>query len=517
MSEFEKKKGISRRGFMKSAAIGAGAITLAAFPTSKVEAIPLPKKWDQTVDVLVMGAGGAGMMAAIQAHDTEAKVLVLHKTSTVYSSSTALSGGLFAAAGTRFQKEKGIQDTPAQYYEDVVKNGTYMNDPVLVKLLTENSVKVFEWLVDNGLPPFRLEHYAGHNILRGHRSNKNSGRDLVDTAFGQIKKRKIPVTFETAGDALYVDPKSGRVLGVRAMKGKKAINIKARKAVVIASGGFTRDTKTFDAWVPAFSKVGTLTGDSANAGDGIKMAAKYAGSFLTHINYTATYPYGLEVEPRNGPVCRYWYFTPIGGILVNKEGKRYINEDIPPTKLTTTLTTQTDKVHYLVAPKGVWDEVFEKYPKGGVISPSTPESLEAEFKSGKVLFRADTIRDLAVKAGINSDNFEKTVAAYNGYVDAGKDPEFGRDGKFLKRKIEGPPYYAVKMTFATVLTLGGVKVNDKCQVMDPYDAAIPGLYAAGEAVGGVHGAIYLGGCALAWAYASGYIAGKNAGMEKSAG
>jgi len=517
MSELNKGKGISRRGFIKSAAVSAGAVALVGISSKKIEALPLPKKWDQTVDVLVMGAGGAGMMAAIQAHDAGAKVAMLHKTATVTSSSTALSGGLFAAAGSRFQKEKGIQDSPAQFYEDVMKNGAYMNDPVLVKLLTENSVKVLEWLVDNGLPPARLEFYAGHSVLRGVRSNKNSGIDLVNTAYTLVKKRNIPVAFETAGDALYVDPKSGRVLGVRATKAKKTINIRARKAVVIASGGFTRDVKTFDEWVPAFSKVGTLTGDPANAGDGIKMATKYAGSFLTHINYTATYPYGLEVAPRNGPVCRYWYFTPIGGILVNKEGKRYINEDTPPTKLTMTLTSQTDKVHYLITPKGVWDEVFEKYPKGGVISPSTPESIEESFKEGKVLFRADTIRDLAVKAGLDADNFEKTVAAYNGYIDAGKDPEFGRDAKNLKRKIEGPPFQAVKMTFATVLTLGGVKVNEKCQVLDPYGAVIPGLYAAGETVGGVHGAIYLGGCALAWAHTSGYIAGKNAGAEKSAG
>ena len=510
MAVYEDEKGISRRGFIKTAAIGAGAVALAGIPTSQAEALPIPKKWDQTVDVLVLGAGGAGMMAAIQAHDAGAKVLVLHKTATVTSSSTAVSGGLFAAAGTRFQKEKGITDTPEQFAEDVMKSGGYMNDPVLVKLLTENSVKVFEWLVDNGLPPFRLEPYAGHGILRGHRSNKNSGIDLVNTVYTQIKKRKIPISFGAAGEALYVDPKSGRVLGVKTMRGKKPFNIRAKKAVVISTGGFTRDAKTFDTWVPAYSKVGTLTGDPANAGDGIKMAAKYAGGFVTHINYSATYPYGLEVEPRNGPVCRYWYFTPIGGILVNKEGRRYISEDTPPTKLTTTLATQTDKVHYLITPKAVWEEVFEKYPKGGVISPSSPESIEAEFKSGKVLFRADTIRDLAARAGINVENCEKTVVAYNGYVDAGKDPEFGRDAKFLKRKIEGAPYYAVKMTFATVLTLGGLKVNDKCQVLDPYGATIPGLYAAGETVGGVHGAIYLGGCALAWAHTSGYIAGKNA-------
>ena len=156
-------------------------------------------------------------------------------------------------------------------------------------------------------------------------------------------------------------------------------------------------------------------------------------------------------------------------------------------------------------------------PKVGLFHLRLPRASRRNSSRVRSCFRADTIRDLAVKAGINADNFEKTMAAYNDYVDAGKDPEFGRDATFLKRKIEGPPFYAVKMTFSTVLTLGGMKVNDKCQVLDPYGAVIPGLYAAGETVGGVHGAGYLGGCALAWAHTSGYIAGKNAGTEKSAG
>ena len=107
MSELDKGKGISRRGFIKSAAVSAGAVALVGISSKKIEALPIPKKWVQTVDVLVMGAGGAGMMAAIQAHDAGAKVAVLHKTATVTPRSTALSGGgFFAAAGTRFQKER---------------------------------------------------------------------------------------------------------------------------------------------------------------------------------------------------------------------------------------------------------------------------------------------------------------------------------------------------------------------------------------------------------------------------
>jgi len=509
-----KTEGLSRRKFLKSAAIGAGAVAMAGGIAGVPEAAAAPKKWDRTTDVLIAGAGGAGLMAAVRAGDGGAKVLVLQKTPSVLTTSTAVSGGLFAAAGTRAQKEKGIEDSAEKFYRDYVKNGGYMNIPELARLLTANSVKVFEWLVDNGLPSFRFEAYPGHSVLRGHRSNKNSGRDLVETIYAQVKKRNIPVQFDTAVSRLFVDPK-GRVVGVEAVRAGKKTNIRAHRAVVMACGGFVRDAKTFDSWIPAYAGIGNLTGDPGNTGESIKMIAKDAGGLATHLQYAGTYPYGLEVSPRSGPVCRYWYFTPLGSILVNKNGKRYANEMLTPTKLTHSLAEQQDKVHFLVATKAVWEEVFAKYPPGGVISPSTPDWIAKELQAGKWLFQADTVSELAGKTGIDAGNLQKTIEAYNGYAKSGKDPDFGRDPKTMPRGIEAGPFYAVKMTFATVLTLGGIRINDKCQVVDPYEKPVPGLYAAGENTGGVHGNMYLGGCALAWAFTSGWFAGENAAREKA--
>lgn len=510
----EKKQQLSRRSFLKTAAIGAGAVAASAGIPRISDAAAPPKKWDSETDVVIAGAGGAGLMAAVRASDGGAKVLILQKSPSLYTTSTALSGGLYAAAGTRAQKEQGIEDSAEKFLEDFVKNGGYMNIPELARLLAFNSATVFEWLVDNGLPPFRFEAYPGHSFLRGHRSNRNTGRELIDTVFAQVKKRNVPVQFETAVTRLFVDSK-GRVVGVEAARGARKMNIRARRAVVMACGGFVRDAKTFDSWIPAYSGVGTLTGDTTNTGDGIKMMTKDAGALPTHLQYAATYPYGLEMSPRSGPVCRYWYFTPLGAILVNKNGVRYANEMEVPTKLTHSLALQPDKVHFLIASKDTWEEVFAKYPKGGVISPSTPEWIENELQAGKWLFRADTISDLAAKAGIDAGALRKTVETYNGYVQSGNDPDFGRPQKSLARKIEGPPFHAVKMTFATVLTMGGVRINDKCQAVDPYERPIPGLYAAGETTGGVHGDLYMGGCAIAWAFTSGWFAGTNAAREKA--
>ena len=510
----EKKEGLSRRNFLKNASAGAVVAAISGGIPKISDAAVAPKKWNSETDVVVAGAGGAGMMAAVRASDGGAKVVILQKASTVHSTSTAVSGGLFAAAGTRAQKEQGIEDSGESFYQDYIKNGGYMNIPELAKLLAFNSTMVFEWLVDNGLPGFRFEAYPGHSVLRGHRSNKNSGADLIDTIYAQVRKRNIPVRFGTAVTRLFVDA-DGRVVGVEAEREGKKMNIRARRAVVMACGGFVRDAKTFDSWVPAYSAVGNLTGDPGNTGDGIKIITRDTGGLPTHLQFAGTYPYGLEISPRGGPVCRYWYFTPLGAILVNSNGMRYANEMMTPTKLTLSLAEQPNKVHFLIAPKSIWDEVFAKYPKGGVISPGSSEWIEKELQAGKWLFQADTISELAEKAGIDASELQKTVEAYNGYVQSGNDPEFGRNLKSPAGKIEGASFYAVKMTFATVLTLGGTRVNDKCQVVDPFEKPIPGLYAAGETTGGAHGNMYLGGCALAWAFTSGWFAGTNAAEEKA--
>ncbi len=516
MTEEKREKGFGRREFVKGTIIGGSALALAGLDARKVKAAIPPKKWDKQVDVIVVGAGGAGLMAAIQAHMAGADVLVIQKTDDVFTSSTAISGGSFSAAGTRFQREKGIEDSPAKFYEDMLKYGRYMNDPELLKMLTENAGIVFDWLVDQGLPSVRLETTpgSGHSVLRSYRSNKNTGKDYIDTMYAIVEKRQIPIYFGTEAKRLFAEPDSGRVLGVEASKGGKKIALKARRAVVMATGGFAREVATFDRWVPAFAGAGNLVGGIGDAGDGIKMIAKNAGGLVTHLQYTATYPYGIELESRMGLVCRYWYFLPLGAILVNKVGKRFIDEQTAPTRLTATLAEQPGKVHFLVTHRTAWEETFAKYPPGGVISPSTPGSIQKEIALGRVLMKADTIRELALKTGMEPEILEKTISAYNGFVDAGKDAEFGTDAKFLKKKIEGLPLYAIKMTFATVLTLGGVSANAKCQVLDPYGTIVKGLYAAGETVGGVHGSAYLSGCAMAWAHTSGYIAGKNAAAEK---
>ena len=516
MSSNESGKGISRRDLIKGAAAGAGALAMVGLGSGTSSAAMPPKKWDREADVVVIGAGGAGIMAALQAQAAGAKVRVYEKAPTVYASSTSISGGGLSAAGTKAQKAQGIVDSPEKYYADMMKYGEFMSDSVLLKLLTENAATVLDWLSDNGMS-FIVEPYGGHSVNRFHRTKSFKGKDFVDTTWRVFQSKKIPIEFDTAAQRLFYDPARQKVVGVEVVKGKKKTAVKARRAVVLACGGFSGDAKTFDRLIPAYAGAGVLIGGAGNSGDGIKMAVKDAGGFPTHLQYSATYPMGIEVAPRSGPICRYYYFYPRGAILVNKEGKRFVSEETPPTKITLELAKQTEKSHFLIADSVIWEETFSKFAPDALFAlPGwSMGEIAQEIKNEKVLFRADTVKELAVKAKLDAANLEATVHAYNGYVKAGEDPAFKRSKKTLVREIIKAPFYAVRMTFWTCLTLGGVRTNQKLQVLDPYDAVIPGLYAAGETVGGIHGAFYMGGCAMAWAHTSGYFAGKNAAAEKA--
>lgn len=513
----KETKGISRRDVIKGAAAGAGALALVGLGTKKSSAAMPPKKWDKEADIVVIGAGGAGIMAAIQAQSAGAKVLVYEKAPTVYASSTSISGGGLSAAGTKVQKAQGItNDSPQIFYNDMMKYGEFMSNSILLKLLTDNAASVLDWLSDNGMS-FIVEPYGGHSVNRFHRTKSFKGKDYVDTTWKVFQSKKIPIELETSAQRLFYDPAKQRVVGVEVMKGKKKTAVRARRAVILACGGFTGDAKTFDELIPAYAGAGVLIGGTGNSGDGIKMAVKDAGGFPTHLQYSATYPMGIEVAPRSGPICRYYYFYPRGAILVNKEGKRFVNEEMPPTKITLELAKQTEKSHFMIADSAIWEETFSKYAPDALFAlPGwTMAEIQQEIKNEKVLFKADSVKELAAKAKLDAANLEATVNSYNGYVKAGEDQALKRSKKTLVREIAKPPFYAVRMTFWTCLTLGGVRTNQKLQVLDPYGTAILGLYAAGETVGGIHGAFYMGGCAMAWAHTSGYLAGKNAAAEKA--
>ena len=505
---FQKK--IDRRTFIKTAAVGTVAAGTSSILIKDVNAAPVPKKWDKTADIIIIGAGAAGLMAAIQATAAGKKALILEKAGNAFHSSSTISGGYFAAAGTKAQKAAGINDSVEKMYTDILRFGGFMNYPHLLRLFCENAAEAYDFVYDNGLAFLRVEPTGGHNTPRAHRSKSFTGRDYIETLLKVSQDKKIEILYNSNVERLYYDEKLEKVVGVAVKsKGKKS-NVKANTAVILATGGFSGNVRKLDNWIPAYAGTGVVIGGSGSDGEGIMMSVRDAGTPTTHMQYSATYPMGIESGKRSGPMARYYFWTPRGAIIVNQEGKRYIDELTPATKMTLELAKQPGKVHYVVLDSEMWEGALKQYDAGVLFClPSlSMDRVNEELKKEKVLFKADNLEAVAKKAKIDPKNLAETVSKYNQFVDDKKDAEFGR--KTLPAKLQKGPYYLVKMTFWTCLTLGGIRANDKLQVLDSSDNVVKGLYAAGEAVGGVHGDTYLFGCAFGWAHTSGWVAGKNA-------
>ena len=506
-----KKLGISRRNFLKSTAITAGAAVAIGSGIKSVEACTLPEKWDRTVDVVVIGAGGAGMMAAIQAHDAGAEVLVIDKGTSVFNSATRMAGGVFSAAGTKIQKEEGIKDSPEDHARDVMAYGDYMNYPDIVKVWTENCGVVFDWMCDHGLAEFRLsKDWVGHNNVRAAWQNSYSGRDYVEVSYKVLQEKKINLEYSTSVARYFYDEESARVVGIEAAVGRDKFTVRAKKGVILASGGFTSNSKLLDSWVPSVAGVVIVSGCGTNDGSAMMMAVRDLGIPLTHMQYIAAYPWGMPTGGRYGNTCRFFFFMDEGGILVNKKGDRFVNEELGVTKITNELPKQEGKIHFLLVDHTMWTETLKKYDLGKALftHPAwTKEKLDEELKKGQVLFTADTLENVSKLAGVPPEELAKTVEKYNKAVEDKNDAEFGRQ-KF-SRGIKDGPFYMVKMTFWSPISLGGIRVNTDMQVKDSDGNGIKGLYGAGEVVGGVHGTSYLGGNSISWSHTSGYLAGKN--------
>jgi flavocytochrome c len=254
MSEQRKgPKDASRRNFLKSAG-GAAAIAgmamggiAAGTKRSEAAAAAMPKKWHETYDVVVVGSGFAGLAAAIEAKNAGASVVVMDKM-LVYGGNSIINGGDFSAAGTKMQKEAGIQDSADLMFKDMMKAGMYINHPELARMVAEQSNGALEWCQGLGARFARVGFHGGHSVKRAHATINQSGSEVVSKLFDKAKAQGVRV--ETRTKLLrFVADKNGRIVGIQVLKGYKfpdeksgkPASIKARRAVVLTSGGFSRD------------------------------------------------------------------------------------------------------------------------------------------------------------------------------------------------------------------------------------------------------------------------------------
>lgn len=252
---------LTRRRFLGTAAAAAAgaAVTLPAQAASVAN--PAPAKWDIETDVVVLGCGGAGLMAACQAFDRGAKVEIFDKGMSPFHTGTNLCGGLFTAYGSRMQKaDPKIKDSWKAFADDIIAYGEHMSLKEPVYAFAKHSGEAFDWLEDHGLAKHHLEPYAGHTHVRAHRQDSFKGRDYIEVLTKEIAARKLVIHHGCGLTRFFFDPKTNRVLGVECGTGAKKVTCRARKGVIMATGGITGSAESLDRWVPSVAGKGVVIG-----------------------------------------------------------------------------------------------------------------------------------------------------------------------------------------------------------------------------------------------------------------
>ncbi len=457
----------------------------------------MTRRWNEEADVIVAGGGLAGHCAALEAAASGVEVLLLEKQEKT-GGSTVISGGSFGFAGTELQRKHGIEDSDAVLFEDLRKVGGYLNDESLVRAYVSHQLDTYHWLASHGVAYERIFLAAGQSVPRGHSRNPREVLEILAAraaASGRVRTRT-----SVRVKRLLREGVGSPVQGVEVEDRGEARTIRARRGVVLASGGFSRSEALLALFAPTQS--GALrAGGPGNTGDGLLMAWHLGAGMKDMGHIKGTFGGHPSAAPDQHALMLPIY---VGAIAVNAKGERFVDESKSYKLIGDAVLKQPEALGFQVFDQSIFD-------KG---NPGIPTmAFQAKHALGQVL-RADTLDALAAAAGIDAQGLARTIAAYNSAVDAGADAAFGRCGLSTGygklARIDQPPYYAYPSRSVIVATYCGVSVDAQMRVCDVFDTAIPGLYAAGEVTGGLHGSAYMTGSGLGKACIFGRIAARSA-------
>ena len=473
----------------------------------------------RSCDVVVVGAGGAGMTAAITAADAGKNVVIVESQAMVGGNSVRATGGMNAGktvwqdentfaeeagvektlasaaetyaddetvtalAQTVSEQWKAYQENPEGYFDsvelmelDTMIGGKAINDFDLVKALCENSASAIDWLDTIGAELHDVASFGGASVKRIHRPVDAEGKTIsvgsyiVPVLESACQERGIEILFNTTATALRQD-ENGNVTGVEGVTKDGANVIVEAKAVVLATGGFGANLEMVASYKPDLE--GFMTTNAAGAqGQGIAMA-QAVGAATVDMDQ-------IQIHPTDG------------AILVNAEGKRFTDEVGTRDVVSAAEIAQTGSYSWLVVDQAMVDA----------------SSVIAGYITKGLTVTGEDYAALAEAMGVDAEAFTATMEAWNACVESKTDEEFGRTS--FANPLNTAPYYAIKVTAGIHHTMGGLKINTATEVLNEAGEAIPGLFAAGEVTGGVHGANRLGGNAVADFIVFGRIAGTSA-------
>lgn len=466
----------------------------------KTEKVAKLKQETVNEDVVVIGAGGAGLVAAIEAKLNGAKNVAVLEKMAFAGGNTLISGGEYAAPNNWIQEKKGIQDSKDIFYNDILKGGDNEGDPKLVRVLADNALDGAKWLRDYIDVTFedRQLFFGGHSVERSLVPKDATGVEMIKKLLAKADELGIKVYYETPATELIVD--KDRVVGVKAESATTDYTFNAKNGVIIASGGFGSNVQMRMKYNKDIDDSILSTNTVGITGDGIVMAEK-VGAKLEDMQFIQTYP---TCDPISGALL---YFGDVrlagGSILVNQEGKRFVEELQRRDVISMAIKSQPGSVAYQFCDQAQVDN-------SGVAEHHKGE-VEYLFNN-KLLVKANTIKEAADFFGIDAKELEKTVDKYNEYAKNGKDLEFNKRGKLTPFDKNGP-FYIMKAVPAVHHTMGGLKIDENTRVINQNGEPIKGLYAAGEVTGDIHGTNRLGSDAIADITVFGKIAGKNVMQE----
>jgi len=481
---------ITRRGMLKACLAAAAAGAMGSAPTTVQAASPAPAA--RSYDAVILGAGTAGLVAAVEAHDQGIKPVVLEKMDLPAGNTIYAEGGV-NACGTRIQKQAGVTDSKDELFADMMKVSAGQADPALTRTYVEHIGEDVDWLQDAiGVKFKKLVKWPYPLLSRVHFVEGGSitaGGMLIRLLLAACKKRSILILYHTKAVELITDRKMA-VIGVRALTEDGLVDFKARGGVVIATGGFSANREMLCTYMGGVMSRIPLRGSPCVTGENITLT-KPLFAKLVHLD-----------QFHCGPIVSATHVNPQAvlnsgfGIIVDFRGRRIIDE-------VTTYVTKARALPNLTPENKAYQLVDSKWPEVKKMADKFTD-MNSPF------FQDDTVDGLAKKAGLP---VEAVVAAVNGYNDALKNNQLKELNPPCSYEnphaMDKAPFYAFPFEGGMTTTFGGPKINTNAQVVTLEDKPIKGLYAAGNAAGGLFFHDYVGGSQLGGATVFGRIAARH--------
>ena len=488
---------MQRRDMMKKSLFGIGAVA-AVGVAETATAAPAKKRAEEEWDVVVVGAGFAGMCAALEASEKGAKVVLLEKMGRP-DGTTVYSSGWIAAVGSRFQKNHP-EDNKEAFFNDMMKLSGYRSDPELIRVYANEAGDGIDWLADHGTPFYLWENLAAPELSRcliSPGKGITGGSMLIRCLMKALEKNGVPIRYNTKAVELIKD-ECFNVEGVSCITQEGRVNFLAKGGVILTTGGYGANQAMVDQYIGPWASRLIVRGSPWITGENILLANQVHAQLVNMDQFYAG-PITPDGHCNPSPLMHAGY-----GIQVGTNGKRFVPEtwlQVPKAKAIAQRTP--DNRSFMLIGQ-------DADANANILSDTIKRFARLGFK----VFKGDTIEAVAKAAGVPEKNLVETVKTFNAAVKAGKAKELDPPYEYeVPYALETGPFYMIPAAGGMASTFGGPKINGKAEVQNFEHQSIPGLYAAGAAAGGVWYQDDIGGNQLGGGLVFGRVAARNAALR----